>query len=181
VRLFTGIAIDRDVMERLEQVLRELRPLAPLNWSPLENLHITTKFIGAWPEERLEEVTHVLAEMRPPAAFPVTIAGFVLKPRMLFAGVHAGLELGTLARQVENCLEPLGVAREQRVYMPHITLARIGDKPVRDLSEHIKNMKNSDFGTFLVTEFHLYSSHPRKGGAGSVYEILTSFPLGSRS
>ncbi len=67
-------------MERLGRLLRELRPLAPLNWSPLENVHITTKFIGAWPEERLEELTHALAEIKPPAAFPVTIAGFVHKP-----------------------------------------------------------------------------------------------------
>ena len=173
-------------MERLGRLLRELRPLAPLNWSPLENLHITTKFIGAWPEERLEELTRALAEMRAPAVFPVTIAGVsylpnARKPRMLFAGVQAGPELATLASQVEEALEPLGVAREQRAYTPHITLARIGDKPVHAVREHIANMKNPEFGTFQVAEFHLYSSRPRTGGSGSVYEILTSFPLGSHS
>jgi 2'-5' RNA ligase len=181
VRLFTGIAIEGEVMERLGRLLRELRPLAPLNWSPLENLHITTKFIGAWPEERLEELTHALAEIKPPVAFPVNIAGVVRKPRVLFAGVHAGPELATLAGQVEESLAPLGVAREQRTYMPHITLARIGEKQVGALREHLENMKNSDFGTFQVAEFHLYSSRPRRGGSGSVYEILTSFPLGPRS
>ena len=66
----------------------------------------------------------------------------------------------TLARQVEEALEPLGVAREQRPYMPHMTLARIGDKPVRAVREHIAKMKNPDFGTFPVTEFHLYLSRP---------------------
>jgi 2'-5' RNA ligase len=181
VRLFTGIAIGEDVMERLGRLLRELRPLAPLNWSPLENVHITTKFIGAWPEERLEEVAHALAQIQSPAAFPVTIAGLVFKPRMIFAGVHAGPELATLARQVEESLEPLGVAREQRTYTPHITLARIGDKPVGAVRVHIANMKNSELGTFSVSEFHLYSSRPRAGGSGSVYQILTTFPLGSHS
>jgi RNA 2',3'-cyclic 3'-phosphodiesterase len=181
VRLFTGIAIGGEVMERLGRLLRELRPLAPVNWSPLENLHITTKFIGAWPEERLEELTHALAGIKPPATFPVTIAGLVRKPRMLFAEVHAGPELATLARQVEESLEPLGVAREQRAYTPHITLARIGDKPLGGVREHIANMKNPEFGTFQVAEFHLYSSRPRAGGSGSVYEILTSFQLGSQA
>jgi 2'-5' RNA ligase len=179
VRLFTGIAIGGDVMERLGRLLRELRPLAPLNWSPLENLHITTKFIGAWPGERLEELTHALAEMRPPAAFPVTIAGLVQKPRMLFAGVYAGPELPALAREVEESLNPLGVAREQRAYMPHLTLARIGDKPVAALRGHIANMKNPDFGTFQVTDFHLYESTPQPGG--SSYRMLATFPLGSHS
>jgi len=162
-------------MERLGRLLRELRPLAPINWSPLENLHITTKFIGAWPEERLEELTQALAGIKPPAAFPVTVEGLVHKPRMLFAEVHAEQELATLAKQVEESLEPLGVAREQRAYMPHVTLARVGDKPVGALREHIANMKNSDFGTFRISEFHLYSSQ-----SGS-YKILTTFPLGSRA
>src|SRR5580698_3381196 len=170
-------------MERLGRLLRELRPLAPLNWSPLENLHITTKFIGAWPEERLEELTHALAEIKPPTAFPVTVAGLVHKPRMLFAGVHAGPELATLARQVEESLAPLGVAREQRAYTPHITLARIGtrigDKPVHAVRDHIATMENPDFGTFHVSEFHLYQSTPRPGG--SVYRKVATFPLGSHS
>ena len=42
-----------DGLNALEQAMRELRPLAPLNWSPVENLHITSKFIGEWPEASL--------------------------------------------------------------------------------------------------------------------------------
>ena len=100
----------------------------------------------------------------------------------LGAGVHAGPELATLASRVEESLEPLGVAREQRAYMPHITLARIGNKPVHAVREQIANMKNPDFGTFTVSEFHLYSSHRMKPvPPSSAYEILTSFPLGSHS
>jgi RNA 2',3'-cyclic 3'-phosphodiesterase len=180
VRLFTGIAIGGDVMERLGRLLRELRPLAPLNWSPLENLHITTKFIGAWPEERLEELTRALAAIKLPAVFPLRIArlGYLPnahKPLMLFAGVHGGPELVTLATRMEYSLESLGVVREQRRYTPHVTLARVRGKSVSTVREHIANMQNLDFGTFPVYEFHLYSSQ-----SGS-YEILATFPLGSHS
>src|SRR5579863_3273567 len=98
MRLFTGIALDHEVQSALEQVLRELRPLAPLNWSPVENLHITTKFIGEWPERKLDELKRALALVPAPAAFPVTIAKFGYlpnphHPRMLFTGVKAGPEL----------------------------------------------------------------------------------------
>ena len=41
--------------EKLEQALGALRLDAQVNWSPPENLHITTKFIGEWSENRLEE------------------------------------------------------------------------------------------------------------------------------
>ena len=60
MRLFTGIAIAPHVLDNLARVLKEMRPLASLNWSPVENLHITSKFIGAWPEERLEELEEAL-------------------------------------------------------------------------------------------------------------------------
>jgi 2'-5' RNA ligase len=100
---------------------------------------------------------------------------------MLFAGVQAGPELGHLARQIEDALVPLGVAREDRPYTPHITLARIGNKSIRAVREHIANMKNPDFGSFEVAEFHLYLSTPRPGGSGSIYKTLETFPLGSRA
>ena len=131
MRLFTGIAIGAEVLNALEQAMRELRPLAPLDWSPVENLHITSKFIGEWPEQRLEEMMQALGEVRAPAAFPIAVAGFGYlpnphHPRMLFAGVQAGPELGGLARRIDDALVPLGVAREERAYTPHVTLARMG-------------------------------------------------------
>ncbi len=185
MRLFTGIALSPDVQSALEQMLRELRPLVPLNWSPVENLHITTKFIGKWPEQRLDEMERALGRIDLPA-FAVSIRGFGYLPdphraRMLFAGVHVGPELAELARQTEDALVPLGVACEDRSYNPHLTLARIDHKFVRTLREHIANMKNPDFGTFQVSEFHLYSSTPRPDGRGSSYQTLATFPLGSRA
>jgi 2'-5' RNA ligase len=121
-----------------------------------------------------------------PAAFPLTVAGFGYlpnphAPRMLVAGVQAGPALGEIARQAEEALAPLGVAREQRPYHPHVTLARVGNKSVRAVREYIANMKNPVFGTFPVSEFHLYLSRPRPGGSGSVYKALATFPLGSRA
>ena len=186
MRLFTGIALDGNVQSALEQVLRDLRPLAPLNWSPVENLHITTKFIGEWPEQKLNELRRVLSEIPAPSAFPIQVAGFGYlpnphHPRMLFASVKAGPELAELARTTEDALVALGIAKEQRSYKPHLTLARIGNNPVRAVREHIAHMKTQDFGTFQATEFHLYLSTPRTGGSGSQYSSLAAFPLGSQA
>ena len=46
------------------------------------------------------------------------------RPRVFWAGIEAGAELGELAAAVETALEPLGIAREQRAFSPHLTLAR---------------------------------------------------------
>ncbi|MDP9054600.1 MAG: RNA 2',3'-cyclic phosphodiesterase [Acidobacteriota bacterium] len=180
MRLFTGIAIAPHVLGNLARVLKDLRPLAPLHWSPVENLHVTSKFIGEWPDEKLMELEEALEGIDPPAAFDVQIARFGYfpnphNPRALFAGVHAGAGLGTLARQIEDAVKPLGVAREDRPYAPHLTLARMKHQNIRDLQEHIANMTNFDFGTFRVTDFQLFLS--QTGPRGSAYSTLASYPL----
>jgi 2'-5' RNA ligase len=184
MRLFTGIAIPPDVRENVARVLGELRPLAPLNWAPVENLHITTKFIGQWPDLRLPEMIDALRRMETPGEFPITLSRFGYlpnphHPRVFFAGVQGGEALPEVARRTEEAVEPLGIARETRPYSPHLTLARIKNENIRTLRERIAQMTNFDFGTFAASEFHLYLSKP--GGRGSVYTSLASFPLTASS
>jgi 2'-5' RNA ligase len=166
--------------------LDELRPLAPLNWSPVENLHITSKFVGAWPEERLAELESALKGAKVPGEFPVNVSGFGYfpnshRPKALFAAVRATAELTTLAQEIDEALAPLGVKREERLYTPHLTLARIRNENMRQVRAHIAKMTNLDFGTFQASEFHLYLSKPDLNRAGSVYTKLATIPLGSHA
>ena len=64
MRLFTGIDLAEDIVERLERLLMHLRPAAHLKWSPVYNLHLTLKFIGEWPEDKLPEFKAALAPFR---------------------------------------------------------------------------------------------------------------------
>jgi 2'-5' RNA ligase len=182
MRLFTGIALPPHVLENLARVLKELRPLAPLKWSPVENLHITGKFIGEWPEARLKELEHALENLSSTGDFKVSIAEFGYfpnphNPRTLFAGVQAGPELAQLAARIDEALRPLGVAHENRPYSPHLTLARIKNENIRELREHIAHMTNFDFGTFQASEFHLYLS--KTDPSGSIYTQLATYFLSS--
>ena len=184
MRLFTGLAVPPPVLKNLEAVLAdiqtELQPLARLKWSPPQNLHITTKFIGEWPESRLNELTGALARIPRSGAFPLELRGFGLlpdprRPRIFHAAVHAGPALHALAAATDRALSALGCAREPRAYQPHLTLARIPDDNTTQLRDKIATMTNSDFGHFLATEFHLYRSQP--GTRNSVYTKLATFPL----
>ena len=184
MRLFTGIALPPHVLDNLARVLKELRPLAPLKWSPVENLHITSKFIGEWPAARLKELRNALENFTSTGGFEVTIAGFGFfpnphNPKTLFAAVQAGAqagpELAELAARIDHILQPLGIAHEQRPYSPHLTLARIKNENTRGLREHIAHMTNFDFGTFQVSEFHLYLS--KTGPTGSIYKQLETYSL----
>ncbi len=186
MRLFTGIPIDQRVVRNLQQVLAPMRTAANLNWSPPENFHITSKFIGEWPENRLTEVQAALSAIEPPGKPAIAISGFGFfpnphHPRVLFAGVHSGPGLTELAKRTGLALEPLGFQREETPYSPHLTLARIGDKgnreSVRTLREYISSMTNLDFGSFVAESFFLFLSKPGRGG--SVYTRLTAYPLGN--
>ncbi len=186
MRLFTGLAPDTHVIENLARVLGELRPLAALNWSPVDNLHITSKFIGAWPEERLSELESALKTAKLPMEFPVTVSGFGYfpnphHPKAFFAGVQASAQLAALAERIDEALAPLGIKREERPYTPHLTLARIRNENMRQVREHIAKMTNLDFGTFLASEFHLYLSKPDLSKPSSLYTKLATFPLGSHA
>jgi RNA 2',3'-cyclic 3'-phosphodiesterase len=181
MRLFTGISIAPHIVDNLERVLRELRLTAHLNWSPADNLHITTKFIGEWPEERLAEMRQALETLDPPEHFDISISGFgffpdLRHPRVFFTSVQTGPHLGDLAGQIDHTLAKIGCAREARPFTPHLTLARIKGEDIRELREHVASLAKHEFGAFKATDFHLYHSKP--GRSGSVYTKLASFPLG---
>jgi RNA 2',3'-cyclic 3'-phosphodiesterase len=186
MRLFTGLDLPGEVETQLDRLLQDLRPHAPgLNWSPLRNLHITTKFIGAWPEERLPELVQALTQAvpRPSQALEIQVRGVGWfpnphSPRVLFAAVNgSGGELHHLAKATDEACASIGIARETKPYSPHLTLARIRDVsiPLAPLRQAIARQGSLDFGTFRPQSYFLYRSEP--GPRASVYTKLSEFPL----
>jgi 2'-5' RNA ligase len=181
MRLFTGIDLSPDVVTNLEDLLVRLKPSSQINWSPPRNLHLTTKFIGEWPEERLAELKAALTGLpvRAPISISVEKLGFFPNPhspRVFWAGIHADAGLAGLARDTETALAALGVAKEERAYSPHLTLARIktpGKQPA--LLQAVAKLPSLDFGSFTADRFFLY--HSRTAPSGSVYTKLAEFPL----
>jgi 2'-5' RNA ligase len=177
MRLFTAVDIPEDVKSALGKAIERFRPMAKLKWTEVEKLHITTKFIGEWPEERMEEMTATLNGVGSPGVIRVGIRGLrwfpdPRRPRMLWAGVEAGPELGSLAHETEQAVRALGVAVEDRNYSPHLTLARISDRAALDkLRPAIESEGLADFGSFTASAFYLYLS---KDGR---YSKLAEFSL----
>ena len=183
MRLFIAIDLPPEVTSRLDALTARLRPLARIAWSPVANLHITTKFIGQWPEERLPQLTAALAGLcsRPP--IPIRIGGLGFfpnrkSPRVFWAGVEAPPELAALAGDTDKALAKLGVEPESRAYSPHLTLARMKDaSPALTLGllAEVERLGSPDFGSFAAGRFFLYLSKP--GRSGSVYTKLSEFPF----
>jgi len=180
MRLFTAIEIPAEVKDNLRALLESIRPMAKLNWSPVENLHITTKFIGEWPDARLPELKQTLAEVPFSSGINIAIQGLgwfpnPKQPRVFWAGVVADESLAALAVATDQATATIGVPVEKRVYSPHLTLARLKDRPpLERLREAIAKLPSSDFGSvhfgsFRAESFFLYLS------AGGKYTKLATF------
>jgi len=182
MRLFTALDLPAHVVARLEEQLGRLRPTARINWSPPANLHITAKFIGEWPEARLQELKSAMAPLPPAEPIPVHIhnLGFfpnARSPRVFWCGIDAP-GLAELAGELDRVCGELGIARETRAFSPHLTLARIKDRLNLDaLHRAITALPSTDFGEFHAASFFLYQSELRRGG--SVYTKLAEFPPAS--
>jgi RNA 2',3'-cyclic 3'-phosphodiesterase len=181
LRLFIGLDVPYEMRRNLELLLQLLKPAASIQWSQLSNLHVTTKFIGAWAEDRLTELTEALASIPSPGVIPIAIRGLGWfpnphHPRVFFVGLQAPPTLAALAADTESACESIGIPREDREFKPHLTLARI--KSPTDLStllRTIAGLPSVDFGAFTAEQFHLYKSELRPGG--SIYTKLASYPL----
>jgi 2'-5' RNA ligase len=183
MRLFTGLDLPGEVVRNLDALLEQLRPKARIQWSPPANLHVTTKFIGEWPEERLSELKNGLSSLasRPAISIQIHRLGFFPNPhspRVFHTGVDApGLE--ALAKDTDRATAALGIESEKRAYSPHLTLARIKEKlNLQPLREAIAALPSQDFGRFEADRFFLYQSKLRP--TGSVYTKLAEFPLTNR-
>jgi len=177
MRLFTAIDISPEVRGKLGELLARLRPLGKLSWTTADRLHVTTKFIGEWPEERLEEMKRTLASVGSPGPVGIEIRDLgwfpnPRHPRVFWAGVHGGEALQDLARATEDAVHRIGVAREERDYSPHLTLARIRESvPLDALRDEIEALGSTNFGGFSAPLFYLYLSRAGR------YTKLADFSL----
>jgi len=162
LRLFTAIDIPPDIRAALAALLVRLRPLADLRWTPVEKLHITTKFIGEWPEERLDELKRNLSTVTCPAPVDIVIRGLGRSARVLYAAVEPNEGLAALASATEKAV---GGPIEDRPYRPHVTLARARTRVPRI------DFELATVGSFRASSFALYLS------AAGKYTKLQEFSL----
>jgi 2'-5' RNA ligase len=183
MRLFTALDLPADILLRLERLLAALRPEAVIKWSPLDNLHITTKFIGEWPERRIDDLDAALKPLRLFEAFDVKLGNLgwfpnAHAPRVLWAGVDGCTALPERAERTDEALVALGVPREQHPFSPHLTLARIKHTvPMQRLRAKVEELRSAPIGGFHAPGFFLFRSDP--GSNASIYRKLRSYEFTS--
>jgi 2'-5' RNA ligase len=181
VRLFVAVELAPAIAHALaafegdlQRRITALFPQARLTWVPAERLHLTVRFIG-----EVDDAANIAAALSPPLAtraFEVEFTGagaFPARgtPRVLWAGVSKGVdELTALEQEVSERLLGAGVAREDRPYRPHLTLARVREGSRLKAAPLFDGIANTRFGAMPADAITLF--HSKLSPKGPTYVAL---------
>jgi 2'-5' RNA ligase len=155
-----------------------------VKWVEPENLHWTLQFLGDLTDVEMAEVC--LRTVRTAAkheAFTLEARGVGAfpsneRPRTLWLGVGEGAErVIALQAAIEEALRSLGFRGENRQFVPHLTLGRVGrgSDGGRVLAERLAKLADFDGGAMGVDAVTVYASE--LGRDGPTYHVLARAPL----
>ena len=167
MRLFTGLDLPAaGGSPAWRGCCEQLRPTARINWSPPRNLHITTKFIGEWPEERLAELKAALAALparrRSNSRAQVGFFPNPHRPRVFWAGVEAPRAGRPAPPMTDRALAAPG-HRERRAAVIRRTSRWPASRsrcPAAAAAKPSPRCPSLDFGDSTADRFCLYHSRP---------------------
>ncbi len=177
IRLFVGLDLAQPLRTRLAMLSGGIQGA---RWVPMENYHITLRFIGEVPGHRAEEIDTALAALRA-RGFTLTLAGVGTFNRAgrattLWAGVERSAALDHLQSKIETACQRAGLEPERRRFNPHVTLARLDNAAEVKLAGYIQSHNLFRAEPVPVGHFTLFSS--RLGKEASVYTAEVEYPLG---
>jgi 2'-5' RNA ligase len=177
LRLFAAVEIPEDIRGALAEAVLPVRERFPkARWVPIQNQHVTMKFLGSTYPRLVDWVTGSISTVTGHhAPFPTRVEGLGAFPnahraRVLWAGLHDGD--GRLERLAAALDEAFAreFAPEKRGFTPHLTVARfnppVGLGPLELAFES---------EPFEIDRIVLFRSHLRR--PAPVYEPIGTFPL----
>ncbi len=181
IRTFIAIELSADIQAGLNRVLKQLSPATKaVRWVPAGNIHLTLKFLGDTPVDKVEQLKKAAQEaaskFTPFEIQAGTLGAFPnpRRPRVIWIGVQAPEELSALAAEIETATIPLGFPSEGRPFSPHLTLGRVSHNAAQDevyrLADVLAKTQVGSLGTARVNGVHLFRSDLRPTGA--VYTSL---------
>lgn len=185
LRLFVGLRVGPAAGARLARLVVHLaRADEALRPVPPQDLHLTLQFLGACEASEVDALGAALGRVAlRTAPFEVAYRGLGAFPpghvqRLLWAGAQDRPQgaLAVLAREVGVALAPLGHPPDERPWLPHVTLARVGRG--RELAAStLRALADApaDYGSEGVSVLNLMVS--LADPVGYAYKNLTSHPL----
>lgn len=193
MRIFVAVEISNEIRVRIRELIgvfqNQLGDRA-VRWVKPENIHLTLKFIGEMPRERLPDLERVVEQALSaiePFEFRVRGANCFPsfeRPRVLVVGIDdPNAQLSQIQSSIERGAAEAGFARERRKFSPHLTLGRVRRRSAKaeleKISVTLREHRETEIGNELVSQISIIRSEltPR----GPKYTALKTIYLGSIS
>lgn len=189
LRLFIAVELPHEaraaVSGVIEQVVesgvKNLRPVRP------ETVHLTLKFLGDVPSDRVDELVKRVAPVvgaHTPFGMALRGAGVFPSPsrtRVLWLGISGdSMALEELHSGIEDAVASLGFARDRKSFSPHLTVARVDNRASRAdrilAAKTMASVRHPDGVEIPVLSVSIMRSVLGRGGA--THHRLASLPLG---
>jgi 2'-5' RNA ligase len=138
--LFVAVPLGEEARAAIARLVEEVEAGAeasargqrsPVRWVRMDGLHVTLRFLGPTPEERIAELSAIVDDAAASVApFRVSIRGSGAfpsprRPRTLWLGIDDGAAtLAAVARRFDELLGRAGWPTDDRPIRAHLTLAR---------------------------------------------------------
>ena len=177
LRLFAALALPDAIADPLRSLQQDL---TGASWRPREALHITLRFFGEI-QERVADDLHL--ELSQIASTPLDLClsglgsfGEGADLNAVWAGVAPSMPLTGLAQACDLASQRVGLPRDGRRYIPHVTLAYLRQPAVGTVGQWLAVHSLLQSPVFRVSCLGLYSSH--QTSQGSRYRLEREYELG---
>jgi len=187
LRAFIAVEIPLEIRKTVCTATSKLRNEieALVRWVPIENMHLTLKFLGDVSPSNVELLSQMLrAELDLFNCFDLHLNGLgsfpsLKRPRVIYIGIQTPAALEALQRGIEAASSRLGYGSEERGFAPHLTIGRVKQNITATeqqiLRRALEATKIDSLGTARVDSVQLFKSDLRP--AGSFYTPLYSASL----
>ena len=189
LRAFIAVEIPPEIREAIGKAMAPLQKGigSIVRWVPIENMHLTLKFLGDVSPTNVEMLSEMLrAEANLFHCFDLRLSGLgsfptLKRPRVIYIGIQAPGTLDALQRGIESASRRLGYESEERGFSPHLTIGRVKHASrvtaieQQTIRRALEETRIDLLGTARVDSVHLYKSDLKP--TGSVYTRLYSAPL----
>lgn len=176
-RLFVALTLPPAVRDTLAALAQ---PLPGVTWTKPEQLHVTLRFLGDVPVDKLDAILSRLAAVKvAPFVLPLEGVGTFppnRPPRVLWLGVGSGHpRLFQLRQRLDDALLAAGLQLDVRTFHPHVTLARMTENVASTVADWVHKHRELAAPPFRVESFDLYASELKPTGA--VHTLKQRFAL----
>ena len=191
IRSFVAIELPDEAKKGLASLRRKLERDEHrfVKWVDPGGIHLTLKFLGNVSSRRVTETTAALEKaVQGLSPFLLEISGLGAFPslkqtRVVWVGVGGELDrLSTLQQKIDSALAALGFAREERPFVPHLTLARVREgASASERGGFGALVRSATFeGKYSIEVEAVKLMRSQLTPAGAIYTCLSVVKLGSQ-